>query len=114
MGERVHLASPDIDFDTHVMDVVNVFEYEDLSDVYLLGHSYGGFVTGTVAHRVPQRISRLIYLDALLPEDGKTTNQIYEDHGRHDFVRRVWELVEREGEGWYWPRLPRLAQSSGN
>jgi pimeloyl-ACP methyl ester carboxylesterase len=52
-GERVHLASPDIDLNTHVQDVVNVITFEDLSDVYLVGHSYAGFVTGTVAHRAP-------------------------------------------------------------
>lgn len=103
MGDRVHLASPEIDFETHVWDIVNVLEYEDLTDVYLIGHSYGELVTGTVAHRVPERIAHLIYLDALITEDGKTFEQIYENHGRRDFVRRVREIVEREGEGWYRP-----------
>ncbi|MEZ4572353.1 MAG: alpha/beta hydrolase [Thermomicrobiales bacterium] len=77
--------------------------FEDLYDVYLLGHSYSGFVTGAVAHRIPERNAHLIFLDALLPEDGKSPEQIYESHGQHDFVQRVQRIVEQEGEGWYWP-----------
>lgn len=102
-GERVHLASPEIDLDTHITDVVNGLEYEDLTDVLLVGHSYGGLVIGTAAHRVPERIGHLIYLDALLPEDGKTANQLYESNGQQAFVERVMRIVEEEGEGWYWP-----------
>ena len=110
-GERVHLASPDIDLDTHVMDVINTLEYEDLSDVLLFGHSYGGLVVGTASHRTPERIGHQIYLDALVPEDGKTANQLYESNGQHEFVERVIRIVEEEGEGWYWPPPPPDAPS---
>ena len=59
-GERVHLASPEVDLDTHVLDVANVLIYEDLHDVILVGSSSGGMVTTGVAERVPERISHLI------------------------------------------------------
>jgi pimeloyl-ACP methyl ester carboxylesterase len=72
LGERAHLARPDIDLDTHITDVVNVLVYEDLRDVVLVGHSYGGVVATGVADRARDRITRLIYLDAFLPEDGKS------------------------------------------
>jgi len=71
LGERAHLARPGIDLDLHVQDVVAVLEMEDLRDVVLLGHSYGGMVVTGVADRAPERIRRLIYLDAFVPENGK-------------------------------------------
>ena len=59
LGERAHLLSRDLGLDTHVQDIVNVLEYEELTDVILVGHSYGGMVITGVAERVPQRkISR--------------------------------------------------------
>jgi pimeloyl-ACP methyl ester carboxylesterase len=71
LGERAHLARPGIDLDLHVQDVVAVLEMEDLRDVVLLGHSYGGMVITGVAERAPERIRRLVYLDAFVPENGK-------------------------------------------
>lgn len=72
LGERVHLASPDIGLGTHVDDVVNVILFENLRDIILVGHSYGGMVISGVAERVPERIARLVYLDAFVPEDGES------------------------------------------
>jgi pimeloyl-ACP methyl ester carboxylesterase len=72
LGERVHLASQDITLDTHITDVVNVLEYEDLREVNLVGWSYGGIVMTGVAHQAPERIAQLIYLDAGIPEDGQS------------------------------------------
>src|SRR5207302_8042481 len=63
-GERVHLAHPQIDLDLHAQDIVNVLEYEDLHDVVLVGHSYGGMVITNVAERAPHRLRRLVFLDA--------------------------------------------------
>jgi pimeloyl-ACP methyl ester carboxylesterase len=74
LGEKVHLATPDTDLDTHINDIVNVIEWEDLHDVVLVGHSYGGMVITGVADRIPQRIKCLIYLDAFLPVDGESVN----------------------------------------
>jgi pimeloyl-ACP methyl ester carboxylesterase len=71
-GERSHLGGPDVSLTTHITDVLNVFKYEDLSDVVLVGHSYGGMVVTGVADRIPELISHLIYSDAFLPRDGES------------------------------------------
>jgi pimeloyl-ACP methyl ester carboxylesterase len=71
IGERAHLASPQVDLTTHVLDVVNTILYEDLRDIVLLGFSYGGMVvTGALEH-VADRVAHLAYLDAFKPEDGQ-------------------------------------------
>jgi pimeloyl-ACP methyl ester carboxylesterase len=81
IGERSHLASPQVNLSTHIQDVVNVFWYEDLSDVVLLGFSYGGFVvTGAVAH-LADRVRHLVYLDAFVPADGETLFNLTGQHG---------------------------------
>ena len=71
LGERRHLARSEINLDTHIEDVVSLLEMEDLHEVVLVGHSYGGMVVTGAADRAPQRIKRLVYLDAFVPEDGK-------------------------------------------
>jgi pimeloyl-ACP methyl ester carboxylesterase len=73
LGERKHLARPDIDLDTHIEDVISLLEMEDLRDVTLVGHSYGGMVITGAADRAHARIKRLVYLDAFVPENGKCT-----------------------------------------
>jgi pimeloyl-ACP methyl ester carboxylesterase len=71
IGERAHLASPQVDLTTHVLDVVNTVLYEDLTDVVLLGFSYGGMVvTGALEH-VADRVAHLVYLDAFKPDNGQ-------------------------------------------
>ena len=72
LGERSHLASPAIDLETHIQDVLNVIAFEDLSDIVLLGHSYGGMVATGVADRARERVTQLIYLDAFVPRDGQS------------------------------------------
>jgi pimeloyl-ACP methyl ester carboxylesterase len=93
LGERAHLAAPSINLDTHIRDTLNVLDYEDLSGVVLVGHSYGGMVATGVADRARERIRQLIYLDAFVPEDGKAL---------HDYVpaeRR--EAARKEAiDGW--------------
>ena len=72
LGERRHLAGPHVNLSTHIEDVANVLFYEDLRDVVLVGHSYGGMVVTGVADRMPERIAHLVYLDAFLPNDGES------------------------------------------
>jgi pimeloyl-ACP methyl ester carboxylesterase len=72
LGDRAHLARPDINLDLHVRDLQAFLEMEDLQDVTLVGHSYAGFVISMLAERVRSRLRRLVYLDAFLPEDGKS------------------------------------------
>ena len=71
LGERAHLAHPDIDLDWHIADIAAVLESEDLREVVLVGHSYGGMVATGVADRIRERIARLVYLDAFVPRDGE-------------------------------------------
>jgi pimeloyl-ACP methyl ester carboxylesterase len=71
LGERSHLARPDIDLETHIADILGVLKYEDLSDVNLIGHSYSGMVATGVADRARVRIKQLIYVDAFVPRDGE-------------------------------------------
>ena len=76
IGERVHLASPQVTLSTHVRDVVNHVLYEDLESIVLVGFSYGGFVvTGALEH-IAARVRHLVYLDAFVPNDGDTPLQL--------------------------------------
>ena len=72
LGERSHLLSPNVDLDLHIRDVVAVLHYDDLRDVILVGHSYGGMVITGVADRAADRIGRLVYLDAATPRNGQS------------------------------------------
>jgi pimeloyl-ACP methyl ester carboxylesterase len=72
LGERVHLAGPDVDLETHIADILGVLKYEDLTGINLIGHSYGGMVATGVADRARERIAKLIYLDAFAPQDGQS------------------------------------------
>jgi pimeloyl-ACP methyl ester carboxylesterase len=97
LGERAHLANPNVDLDTHITDVVNVLVYEDLRDVVLIAHSYGGIVGTGIADRARDRIRRLIYLDAFLPEDGKSLVDLT---GQGDQMRKT------AVDGWRVPPNP--------
>ena len=81
-GEKVHLATTNTDLSTHIQDIVNVILYENLHDIVLVGHSYGGMVVTGVADRVPDRIKHLIYIDAFLPENGESVDTIREMAGK--------------------------------
>ncbi|HEY7135837.1 MAG TPA: alpha/beta hydrolase [Acidimicrobiia bacterium] len=72
LGERSHLLGRDVDLDLHIRDVVAVLHYEDLRDVILVGHSYGGMVITGVADRAADRVGRLVYLDAANPVNGQS------------------------------------------
>jgi pimeloyl-ACP methyl ester carboxylesterase len=87
LGERVHLARPDVGLSLHIEDVVNMILFEDLRDITLVGHSYGGMVITGVADRVPERIKRLVYLDAMVPNDGESVSSI--TAGRNDWLKQM-------------------------
>lgn len=72
LGEREHLLSPDIDLNMHIQDVLKVLQFEDLRDVILVGHSYGGMVIPGVADRAGDRVGHMVYLDAAVPENGQS------------------------------------------
>jgi pimeloyl-ACP methyl ester carboxylesterase len=102
LGERWHLSGPEITLDTHVADVLGVIEYEGLTDITLVGHSYGGMVATGVADRVPGSITRLVYLDAFVPRDGQCLFDLHPPEHR----RRVEERARSEGEGYLVPANP--------
>jgi pimeloyl-ACP methyl ester carboxylesterase len=81
LGDRAHLATPDVGLETHIQDVVNTLFYEDLNDVILIGHSYGGMVATGVADRARDRIRKLVYLDAFVPRDGQSLAQLAQPRG---------------------------------
>src|SRR5215510_9964212 len=72
LGERSHLLRPGIDLDLHIRDITAVLHYDDLRDVILVGHSYGGMVITGVADRASDRVGRLVYLDAANPVNGQS------------------------------------------
>lgn len=76
LGERAHLISPQVDLETHIADILAVIEYEDLRDIILVGHSYGGMVATGVADRARDRVRHLVYLDAFVPADGQSLNDL--------------------------------------
>lgn len=98
LGERAHLAGPDVSLETHIQDVVGVLEYEDLSEVILVGHSYGGVVITGAAGRVVARLAQLVYLDAEVPEDGESEYDLVPPEERSGY-----EQAARRGDGW---RIP--------
>ncbi|WNE94374.1 alpha/beta hydrolase [Streptomyces luomodiensis] len=113
MGERAHLARPDTDLETHITDVLNLIRYEDLRDVVLVGHSYAGAVViPSVADRMPERISRLVFIDSGPLPDGMSHAEFTPPEDRaHDA-----ELVRTEGDGWRLPPPPwqrTAAEASG-
>ena len=71
LGERAHLLTPAVGLDTWIADAAGVIEAEELSDVVLVGHSFGGNVISGVADRMAGRLAHLVYLDALVIEGGR-------------------------------------------
>jgi pimeloyl-ACP methyl ester carboxylesterase len=102
LGEREHLARPEVDVETHITDVVNLIEFEDLHDVVLLGHSYAGLVVTGVADRMPDRISQLVYLDTGALPDGTVLIETFPPEAR----RHIEQQVEEMGDGWRFPMPP--------
>jgi pimeloyl-ACP methyl ester carboxylesterase len=106
LGERTHLAHPLIDLETHIRDILNVIEYEDLRDFVLLGHSYGGMVATGVADRVGDRINQVIYLDAFVPKNGQCLLDFLSDSER----QRMRDLTQ-SGDAWRVPPNPVAADT---
>ena len=99
LGERGHLATPATNLDTHIADVAAVLHYEDLIDIVLVGHSYGGMVITGVADRAPERIGQLVYLDADVPREGESMLDLVPA----DHRARYEEAARTRGDGWRVP-----------
>lgn len=102
LGERVHLAHPDVDLETHIQDIVNVIRFEDLTDVFLVGYSYSGMVTTAVAERIPERLAQLIYIDAYVPDDGQSLADILGPQ----VMAMLRDVAQQYGDGWRLPHNP--------
>jgi pimeloyl-ACP methyl ester carboxylesterase len=96
LGERVHLLTPAVDLTTHITDIVNVIAFENLRDVVLVGHSYGGMVISGVADRIPDRVRRVVYVDAFVPENGESVVMAMRATSRGD---RMGPLLESAKNG---------------
>lgn len=91
LGERCHLLSPQLNLDTHIQDVVNVLEFEELENVVLVGHSYGGIIISGVADRAPDRLRQLVFLDSLLLESGKSLFSDFPQAVVQQRLQAIWE-----------------------
>lgn len=101
LGERGHLANPDIDLETHIADNLGVLEFEDLRNVILVGHSYGGMVATGVADRARERIAKLVYVDAFAPRDGDSVFSLTPERRT-----TMTEAAKKSGGGWKLPPNP--------
>jgi pimeloyl-ACP methyl ester carboxylesterase len=99
MGERAHLLNPHIGLDTHIQDLVSVFEYEDIQNAVLVGHSYGGMVVSGAMERIADRVRFLVLLDGHLPRDGES---VFDLNGPERAAAMI-ALADETGEGWYIP-----------
>jgi pimeloyl-ACP methyl ester carboxylesterase len=102
VGERSHLLSPQVDLETHINDVVNCIQWEELSDAVLCGHSYGGCVIRGAADRIAGRVGALVYLDAFVPEMGQSLHDSLPAEMRDGQLA----LAKTVGEGWKVPPIP--------
>lgn len=102
LGERSHLLSPEIGLTTHVHDVANAILYEDLSEIVLVGYSYGGSVVTGALEYVADRVRDLVYLDAFLPDDGQSIDDMM------GVTRTAFGL----GVSWLVPPLPRTFENA--
>jgi pimeloyl-ACP methyl ester carboxylesterase len=108
LGERAHQSNRSINLDTHITDVLSMLECEDLRNVVLVGHSYGGMVATGVADRAPERIAKLVYLDAFVPGHGQS---LFDMLPQQERARRGEEATAR-GDGWLLPPNPPPSDTS--
>jgi len=101
VGERCHLLTPQVNLETHIADVINLIRWEELSDVVLCGHSYGGCVVSSVADRIPEKISALVYVDAFVPDNGQSLHDTLPPEARNEQLAGARIL----GEGWKTPPI---------
>jgi pimeloyl-ACP methyl ester carboxylesterase len=100
LADRSHLLSRDVTLETHIADVASLIKYEELENIVLVGHSYGGVVVRHVADRIPRRLASLVYLDAFVPENGKSLDDYWPDS-----KKSVRDSEMERGDGWRVPPL---------
>ena len=95
LGEKAHLLTPEVGLSTHIQDVVQLIEDNQLSDVILLGHSDSGMVITRVADRLPERIGHQVYLDAVVPRDGESMADL-----ARLVIKRLRQEARAHWDGW--------------
>ncbi|SHN75659.1 alpha/beta fold hydrolase [Cryptosporangium aurantiacum] len=106
-GDRSHLLGPDVGLDTHIDDVIRVLLEQDLTEVVLVGHSYAGMVISAVANLVPDRIAHLVYVDAMVPNDGESVIDVL------PFTQHLIDQAAQSEAWWRIPPLPELPPPAG-
>jgi pimeloyl-ACP methyl ester carboxylesterase len=100
LAERVDMCSDTIDLNTHVQEIVDLIESQNLRDVILVGHSLGGFIAPVVADRIPERIMHIVNLDGIVPENGKSLA---------DLIGETWDFFKKKatesGDEWWCPPI---------
>jgi pimeloyl-ACP methyl ester carboxylesterase len=102
LGEKVKLANPDIGLSTHIRDILTLLDDENLHNVTLVGHSYGGMVITGVADKAAERIAQLVYLDAHVPKDGQSFGDIVGPQ----VMNMIRQTAKAAGQGWLIPIPP--------
>lgn len=105
LADRSHLLTRETGLETHIQDIVNLIDWEELDDIVLCGHSYGGTVVTGVADRAAGRLKALVYLDAFVPADG----QCLHDMAPPERVAAFERSAAERGDGWKVPPLPASA-----
>jgi pimeloyl-ACP methyl ester carboxylesterase len=98
LGDRSHLLNPNITLSTHIVDIINLFEYEDLNHVIIVGHSYAGMIISGIADKIPSRLKHLVYLDAFIPNDGESISDLHPS-----FVDKLKRIAREKRDGWLVP-----------
>lgn len=106
-GDKAHLLGPEVGLDTHVDDIAGLIRDEDLAEVVLVGHSYAGLIVFSAANQLPERVAHLVYLDAMVPEDGETAAEA------HPATRQLVDLALRSESGWRVPPPPEQSPPRG-
>jgi pimeloyl-ACP methyl ester carboxylesterase len=112
LGERAHLAGPEVDLETHLADLLGVLHSEDLHGLILVGHSYGGMLATVLADRAPERFTQLVYLDAFVPQDGQALADLVPPEARRSWPTDDWRTppnpispdTSPEDVAWIMPR----------
>ena len=102
LGERAHLTHAGIDLETHIQDILGVIKYEVLTEIILIGHSYGGMVATGVADRESAAIKRLVYLDAFVPRNGQSLYDLVPEESR----QRIRAITAGKKDNWQLPPNP--------
>jgi pimeloyl-ACP methyl ester carboxylesterase len=101
LGERQHLATREVDLETHIRDLLGVITFEELEDIVLVAHSYGGIVATGLVDRLPTRFRKLIYVDAFVPRDGECMFDLVPSDNIERFRKGL-----ADGDGWRVPPMP--------